>query len=315
MMMSTRSGNKYLKTTAGAGLLLVALLAAIAVPASECEPLPTVEVSAPASAFTRGLVWRLTSPSGGTSVLMGTMHIGDPRVQPIADAAAEQFGDASVFAMEVVLDANAMLQLQTAMFFPDNENLRTLIGDALFERTVKLMSNYGLPPGLLERMKPWAVFVTLSLPPGVPGLPMDMQLMMQAQSTGMQIRGIETVSEQIGLFESIAVGDQIKILTETICHYELLQQEIEQLIQRYSEQNLTAIYELSLRHVSESRESFMDALLWQRNEKMYARLREDLEDGGYFIAVGALHLIGERGLLELFADAGFTVEPISQADD
>ncbi len=299
--------NRWLNLIA----LFVILLPVAAVEqalALECQPLPSREVSAvELSRFDEGLIWELISPTGGKNLIVGTMHIGDARVMAVANNAIPLIDQYTAFAMEVVLGASAMLQLQTSMFFTDGNNLESLVGAELFADTAKRIARYGVPDALLRQMKPWAVFTTLSLPPGQSNVPMDIQLMEQAQAKGLDIRGIETVAEQVDIFESISVDDQVQMLRETVCHYEIVQAELESMIKLYGTEDLAGLYRLSMRHVVDHRESFMDALLWERNGKMFARLGEDVRDGGWFIAVGALHLAGTRGLLEMFEQDGFEV--------
>lgn len=295
-------------------LLLVALLTAS--PAHEARALecaPLAGGAAPdigAIVHRRGLLWRITAPGGAESTLLGTMHVADPRVNAVRDAARPRFDAADTFVMEVILDGETIAALQRAMFYAGDANLRETLGEALFERAAAAMRAYGLGPEIVARMKPWAVFLTLSQPAGQSGAALDLALMLDAQAAGKSVIGLETVAEQIGLFETLEEHEQIAFLREMACHHEVFQAEIEDMVERYAARDLAGLSELSLRHVAAHNQAFVDALLWQRNERMLERLVPVIDAGDAFIAVGALHLPGTRGLLQSLERDGYTVEMI-----
>jgi len=297
----------------GVALLVTLLTAVLAreARALECGPLAS---GAPpdigAIVHRRGLLWRILAPNGAESTLLGTMHVADPRVSAVRDAARVRFDAAGTFVMEVVLDAAAIAALQRAMFYADDTSLRETLGERLFARAAAVMADYGLGPEIVARMKPWAVFLTLSQPPGQSGAALDLALMLDAQASGKSIIGLESVADQIGLFEALEEGEQVAFLREMACHHEVFQAEIEDMVERYAARDLAGLSELSLRHVAAHNQAFVDALLWQRNERMLQRLGPVIDAGDAFIAVGALHLPGTRGLLQSLERDGYTVEMI-----
>ena len=99
-----------------------------------------------------------------------------------------------------------------------------------------------------------------------------------------------------------------------MCHYALLQRQSEELIKLYRDRNLRGLLALSTRYESpykDIEDALFDALIWQRNEKMLARLAPLVESGPSFIAVGALHLPGETGLVNLLRSNGYQLEPLA----
>lgn len=292
---------------------LVAVLAfagPLTAAALDCAPLDIIEVDTSDIRNPSGLVFRVTTADGTTSYLLGTMHVADPRILAITTEVTEEIAASRRFVMEVVLDMEAMFALQGAMFFGDATSLGDHLGEELFLRIADMMSARGVPETLLQTMKPWAVYTTLSTPAGNPGIPLDMQLMMQAQGHGLSVTGLETVAEQVAVFESVALDDQVELLREMACHYDVFQAEIEEMVERYVARDLRALVALSLRHVDASREAFLDALLWTRNERMVERMQPMLDEGGAFIAIGALHLPGARGILQHLERLGYDIEVV-----
>ncbi|MGR8920320.1 MAG: TraB/GumN family protein [Gammaproteobacteria bacterium] len=294
-----------------AATLLLGFLACADAMALDCPALPgsAFDASAPLR-HERGLLWRITGPAGAQNVMLGTMHVADPRVLALREASRPALVRSRVFVMEVVLDAAAMATLQRAMFFSDGRSLREVAGPELFAATAAHMQRHGVPAALTESMKPWAAFTTLSLPAGQAGAPLDAILMADASAAGNRVVGLETVDEQVAVFESVAEADQLDMLREVACHYDYFQAEVVKLVDRYAARDLRGLMSLSLKHVDEHRAGFLEALLWRRNERMLERLRPLLDAGGAFVAVGALHLPGPRGLLEQLEQAGYVVERV-----
>ncbi len=293
---------------------LVALLwwaAAYSTEALDCPPLVTA-LPTPLGAYAeaRSLLWQVTTTDGRRSVLFGTMHVGDARVIGIVEAAMPSFARSRRFALEVLMDDAAIGQFQRAMFHNDGKRLDQQLDAALFKRTVARLADYGLSTEQVAAMKPWAAFVTLSLPATERDAPLDLVLLERARAAGMTISALETVAEQLVVFETLTQAEQVAMLRETVCHYDQLQAEVETMISHYAERDLGALTRAALEHIDAAREPFLDALLWSRSRRMVERMQPLLTAGDSFIAVGAMHLPGDRGILHLLKERGFRVEAI-----
>ncbi len=296
-------------------LLSVAALWAV-VPATvaglDCEPLAESDSSFDFGpiAHPRGLLWRVKSPAGSISYLLGTMHAGGPETDAVERQGIAALAEVDAFAMEVVMDAAAFSKLQSAMQLPAGEYLSSYVEPALYERLLALTAGYGLPDSAVSTMKLWAASLVLSQPPGLSGLPMDLMLMQHAQSAGKPIIGLESVEEQVGIFDQLSPLEQRALLREAVCHYAQLQQELDEIVRLYGERDLAGLAALSTRNVDVTKQDFFDALINQRNLRMLSRLQPRLTEQRLMVAVGALHLPGPQGLLSLLEKSGFSVEPI-----
>ena len=258
----------------------------------------------------QGLLWRVTGADAGASYVLGTMHIAEARVMQVVDVIQQQFAASPLFAMEVVLDGAAMQKLGVAMFYADGRRLSKEVGAPLFASIARHLTDYGIPSALAENMKPWAAFITLSMPLGASAPPLDMQLMNAARQAGKQVVGLESVEEQLAVFDGVPDTDQIAMLRDVACHYQVFQQELAEMVDAYVARDLAALVEQSERYDSAGKEAFMDKLLYQRNVRMAERMVPLLAVGHAFIAVGALHLPGERGVLRLLERHGYRVEAV-----
>ena len=276
-----------------------------------CKPLvPSKPLAAARIEHGHGLLWRITGATGGDSFLFGSMHVDDPRVMRVLAQVDAQFNASSTFALEVVIDQAATQKLGAAMFYSDGQRLSAVAGETLFQAATQRLANYGIPPPLAEAIKPWAAFITLSMPASGNAEPLDLHLMAAATKAGKRVLGLETIEEQIGVFESISATEQLDMLREAVCNYTIFQQELQEMVEAYVARDLAALMQQSLRYASPEKDAFMDKLLWQRNARMAARMTPLLEAGHAFITVGALHLPGERGILHLLEQRGYRVEAL-----
>ncbi len=271
-----------------------------------------MQSAAPFSAteLTHGNLWRVETSDGKTNHIFATIHLSDPRIRQLQQHVDEALNSSNSFGMEVVLDRDALTSMSSAMRLVNGQSLKMLLQPELFAATALLLGRYGVPVQATERLKPWAAFVTLSLPPRQSGVPLDMMLMIKAQRAGIPVFGLETVDEQIGVFDNLSDADEVDLLRELVCHYNEYQSDIATMTEHYIAEDLDAVMQMALRYRSPLQDRFLDVLLWQRNRRMVANMVPHLETGGTFIAVGALHLPGPRGVLDLLSRRGYTIEAI-----
>ena len=275
---------------------------------SEPEAAPETPVAHP-----HGLLWRISAPDVRPSYLFGTIHLSNPKILDLAAPVEDALDHADSFVMEALIDDQGAADFVKRMYFTGDQRLEPLVGRPLYDRTVDLLGRYGLPPSAVASIRPWGAFITLSEPPAALGLPLDLVLMLKAEARGATIYGLESVKEQAGVFADMSMADQITLLRDSVCNFDLLQKQIEELQQLYLKRDLAG-----LQHLSEEYElgtdalqrKVMDKLVFERNLRMARRLAPHLREGNAFIAIGALHLPGDRGVLSLLERQGFTVTPI-----
>jgi len=297
--------------------LVFALLAAMAaggtVPAREvldCPPRVSRAVPSLPAEQRRGLLWEVRSPEGAVGHLLGTIHLADAEVKTLSPRLRAILDDSHRFGMEVLFDVPTLTTLAESMWAQAGDGLAALAEPALYARTRDLLAAYGIDARAAQALKPWAAYTTLSLPPEQTGAPLDLELMTIAQHAGKPLFGLETLAEQLAIFEALSDADQLALLRETVCHYEAQQRDLRTLVAAYARRDLGALYREALRHESAAQRQLMATLLDERNARMAERLLPRYAETGTFVAVGALHLPGPGGLLERLVAAGFRVRPI-----
>lgn len=270
-----------------------------------------------ARAYTQGLLWRVESPDAPPSYVFGTVHISDPRVQALVEDMLETVGPLTSISLEVIPTPATAAAARDYMISMSGPSLSQRIGRQLFDQTVAAAAPYGLPAAVLERFKPWAVAVTLSLPvseiraQAAGRLNSERLLTSYAARNRIALHAIETIDEQLSLFDRIAEPDQIDMLRQTVRFSGVVDQIFARLVDSYLAQDLSEFYrvmeEYSAGEQSGLQEFFENELIAGRNRTMVKRIQPRLAQGNALIAVGALHLPDEAGILRLLEKRGYTI--------
>lgn len=262
----------------------------------------------------KGLLWRVTAPGLTPSYLFGTMHSSDSRVNTLPTTLTEPFDRASSFSMELIFTGPGIVHMAEIMFYGENESLKDVIGEELFEQTRTAFIKTGISTRDLDKKKPWAVIMTLGSPRKTRAvLFLDLKLQHKATLQHKPIYGLETMDEQLQVFEGLSVEEQIQLLKEALSYQSTNAEQMDQLMKAYLNRDLAALAAISDRYQAQAGPAYnklMDRLLVKRNHRMLERMQPRLKEGNAFIAVGALHLPGREGLLTLLENNGYRVSPI-----
>jgi hypothetical protein len=129
-----------------------------------------------------------------------------------------------------------------------------------------------------------------------------------AEDKKIQISGLETYEEQLKFIDEIPIEDQLKSMVKTIKNYSSETAKLNQLVKDYKAQNITALTES---FESDEDQKLKIKLIDKRNQNWIPKLKSIMLNKSCFVAVGAGHLGGDFGLINLLKKQGYTVEPIS----
>jgi uncharacterized protein YbaP (TraB family) len=263
------------------------------------------------SEFTHGVLWAISKPGIPVSYLLGTIHSDDPRVTRLPPAVAQAFARSRSFTGELDMNADSLVQTQRAMLLPDDKSLESVIGHARFEQCVKLMANYDVPASVVNKMKPWAIALQLNMPKPTTERFLDLSLYQQAVERGLPVYALETIPEQIAVFDKLPVKQQIILLDEAIANHRETPALIDSLIDLYLARDLAGMQAINDDQMQKGDSNLAakveQRLIVTRNHRMVERMQSRLAEGRAFIAVGALHLPGKEGILNLLEQQGYLV--------
>lgn len=258
----------------------------------------------------QGLLWHI-SGKGVDSYLFGTMHSEDPRVTRLPAEVEQRFMAADTVVLEVSLDAQTEMAAAAQMMLPQESSLTALVGEALSAQAKQAMLSRGVPPAVTERLQPWATVLVLSMPRQQGGLVLDKLLYDRAQAEGKRFQALESVEEQIAVFTSLSIDEQKALLQTVLKEYQGYPLLFEQMTEAYLSGDLAQLVKISdanpMTSDPELHAKVMTKLLDHRNRRMVKRMQTMLMEGKVFVAVGALHLPGETGLISLLRQQGYAI--------
>lgn len=258
--------------------------------------------------YSQSLLWKIDGKdSVGASYLYGTIHIADPRVFEWKDSVYKYLDQSGSFAAELDLSMETMITIAGMMMLPEGQTLRDRFSRDDYEMiktAVKKCSGYDL--SVFDKMKPPALIAVCfgtRQPDDLEGT-VDELLFRHAKSNGMSTFGIETVEEQISLFDKIPDS----YVTEYFKNIEEQDRELETLVRCYMKADLDSL--LILIQDEESGSLLNDELIRQRNHRMAERIVPLINEQSVFIAIGCGHLPGDEGVIALLRNEGYDVNPV-----
>lgn len=263
----------------------------------------------------RAILFEIRSASGAAPCfLFGTIHSNDRRVVALPEAVRQAFAASPGLALEVVPDGPAIIKAMVTMAYTDGRQLRDALPPDLYRETARALGELGMSEEAFKDLKPWAVVTLLSAPPSDTGELLDMRLYRQAASEDKRIRGLESMAEQLAVFEDLAEPEQIALLRQTLAARTDLPTILERLITAYLMRDMQALQALSEGALSAADPAlarlFRRVVIDSRNRRMAERMEPLLAEGGWFIAIGALHLPGEQGVVERLRQRGYQVSAV-----
>ena len=266
---------------------------------------------------------------GASSVVFGTMHMTDPDIATPPSALVDRLATSRILLLEITAEEEARMQQEmirnpNMIIAGQGQRLRPNMSDAEWAALSELLADYGVPRAVADRMAPWFLTILLSIPACVmeaqagegTGAILDRRIEALAHETGIDVRGLETFET---LFDIMAEGDHaehvemLRLALPTLRHSEDILATSRRL---YLDGRVMLIWELGRAMLerdmdAEKASAIMDqnaeALLARRNRLWMETLIPELRRGGAVVAVGALHLGGEDGVLRLLEAEGFTI--------
>jgi len=264
----------------------------------------------------KGLLWQIEKPGLTPSYIFGTIHSEDPRVNKLPPIVLSRFEQAKSASFEILMDMPNLLKAASAMFFIGEQSLDKLIDETLYQSVVKALRQHQMPATMVKSLKPWAVIVTLSSPPMKTGELLDLLLYQKAQRLQIPTYGLEKVEEQLAVFDDMSLDDQIILLKDTLKNLNDVQTVFDKLHELYLQRDLTTLLKYSIEQMKTGSDNlslvdtFYKRLVDDRNIRMVKRMEARLQEGNAFIAVGALHLPGKKGMLKLLEERGYQVSAV-----
>ena len=263
-------------------------------------------------------LWEV-SHQGSTVYLMGSIHLLRPDVYPLDDELYRAFDEAEVAAFEVDLDelAAAGAVMMSRGTFDDGRTLREAISGDLYDEVLARVQGMDIPIAMFEAMRPWMAGMTLSAMELERGgydvaSGIDMHFHARAQEQGTETIGLETLDDQLRVFEELGPEAEEAFLRSTV---EQLDETVEQLDRATEAWRMGDHHTLADMFVEAmgDQEVLLDRLLYARNQNWVEGIEELIRTPGTAIViVGVGHLVGEGSVIELLEARGWEVRQVGQ---
>ena len=261
--------------------------------------------------FGRGRLWRVSKPRLAPSYVYGTIHVGDARVSELPAPVDAAFARAHSLMVEFVADSYTRERFLEAALLPTGQTLEQLIGRDDFERAVERLRPAGLSRERVDKLKPWSVLLNLRDPAQPEGEPIDARLVERAQARHLPFSQLEGVEEQIFTFDEFPMDSQLALLKHSLAHSDELSALGERTLRAYLAGDLFQIWDLREAFAARYPEMaphqavMTKRVIYDRSVVMAFRMQRELRRGNAFVALGALHLFGEKGVLALLEQDGY----------
>lgn len=251
-----------------------------------------------------------------TVYLLGSVHALKAADSDLPPEALHAYASAKALVME--LDPNdvsanklagSMLELET---LPAGMSLSDALGPDTYNRFTAHAKLLGLDPEFMSHFQPWfAVMMLNQLELAKlgfdPNAGVDLQLAQRAQTDHRQIIGLETIEEQIGVFAHLSLEEQRHFVLYSLAHMDNAERPLDAIVSAWRRGDTKVLEKL----LAEGLEEFPDLyskLTTDRNRKWLPKITGLLDDErDYLVVVGALHLVGEDGIVELLRRQGYDV--------
>jgi uncharacterized protein len=251
-----------------------------------------------------------------TVYLFGSVHVLKSTDSALPDVAEAAYRDAETiieeldpFAAAIEMGAAAALELQT---LPPGQTLAGVLGAQLHERLRKEAAMLDIEPDLLTRKQPWYVALLVMQARLVQGGfsaadGVDNQIALRAQRDNKPLRGLETAVEQLAVFAGMSLNEQREFLRSALDEGNVAT-EVEAVTAAWRSGDLKKLESL-LRSGAEESPQFFKALTTDRNLRWLPQIEVMLADprDDYLVVTGALHMVGEHGLVELLRRKGYSI--------
>jgi uncharacterized protein YbaP (TraB family) len=290
-----------------------------------------------ASPTEKPFLWRIEGPV--PSYLYGTVHVPDQRVLELPEVVRRAFEVSDVFTAEIPLDATTQQSMMSKVTLPPGQNFRAIVGEELFARVVRVIRKTlgnAAPPEAADLlamtfapMKPWAVMSQLELLEFFPDItagrqPLDATLYAMAEKNGKELGALETLDEQIAVFDGFTREEQVRMLVSSLDDIEKPRptgvSATQELVGLYLAGDLNRLAaEINKQYPQDEllNKKLMTRLLHQRNTNMAARIAElcaRKPARSYFFAVGAMHYAGDTGIISQLTKKGLKITRLSAND-
>lgn len=284
----------------------------------------SVQNASEESVLENALLWKIEGNDlEQPSYLYGTIHLitEEDFYWPSGTLAAFDASDKVAFEIDMddMFDMSKQMSMMSRAFMNDGKILKDFYSSEDYGIVKAHFEEMGIPLFFLERLKPMFLTVFASgdvefggdLSGGSGMRSYEMELFDLCQESNKEVSGLETIEFQMSVFDSIPYQVQADMLLETIKSADVEDDSFKMMVDMYRNQDINKM--VSSMAEDESIKAYESILLDNRNSNWIPVMSDMMKQNSVFFAVGAGHLGGEKGVINLLKKAGYTLTPLSNS--
>lgn len=261
------------------------------------------------------LLWEISGKGlQSSSWLYGTIHAICPQDLHFSSATVDALKQSKSLYLEVNFDDKQEVgRLQAAMLMPEPYSFKTLFAaDDYAKLSTWFQDTLQIELAQLDKLKPLVIysimlqkfFATSCAAPAST----EAEFIKLAKEHQLPVRGLETMLDQVALFDSIPDTEEAAMLLKTLTDKEKSAQVYNRLMDAYKQGDIQSLYNQIIE--TEDMAQYKELLLDKRNRNWISTITSEAGKASTFFAVGAGHLGGNTGVIELLRKQGYTVKPV-----
>ena len=268
------------------------------------------------SAGERVFMWKVDSPKA-TAYILGTVHMMKKEMYPLDSRIENAFKRSDAYALEFNIDDVTNIQMGTILSdvsYGGGDTIQKHISKETYDTLQKKFVEYGFPIEYMTKFRPWFLAITIETLEyqklGLdPRYGIDKYFLQQAEGKKSIIE-LESFDSQMDLFRTMTEKDQELFLVYTLNDIEDGRKNLDILMTAWSDGDSKIMEKMMFDPLKEDRQlsRIYEKLFYERNRNMTDKIIKMLaQKGTYFVAVGAGHLVGKQGIIELLSHKGYAV--------
>ncbi len=261
----------------------------------------------------KSLLWEISGKDlKKPSYLYGTFHLICPEDLIITPAIESAITSSSSVYLELDMDDPTLAsKMQGGMLMKDGHKMSEYLTPETFANIDKaLQTKIGAPAAAVDNYKPM-LLLAMIYPSVMKCSPAswELELVKIALSQKKEVLGLETIESQFDVFDSIPYALQSRLFSEYLLDENKMADETNKMLDLYRSKDINGLYKM-IKETEYSQGNLENLLLGNRNENWIPQIITQSKKDATFYAVGAAHLAGDKGLIELLRKAGYTLKPI-----
>lgn len=259
------------------------------------------------------LLWQITGPGiTKPSFLYGTIHIMCPGDIVVTDVLKNKFNTTQQLYLELDMDDPAtMAQAMAGMKMKNDTTVKDLLPAGTYDSlSANFQKTTGIPFTMFNGFKPMlaeaAIYPAIL---GCQGEAWEQEFMEMAKERKIELKGLETTKDQLDIFDSIPYKAQAESLAKSLANIDSIKIAFRQMLDVYKRKNLDSLSLLI--NDDDDLGKYQDIMLNRRNAKWIPEIIAESKKMPTFFAVGAGHLGGEKGVINMLRKQGYTVTPVA----